>query len=126
MPAGQGVEERPEQWKVSPAVFGAVSLWAKPRNLALLAIAHIHLPGIPAELSWADRNLSVHVPGILAIVIGNGGADHHHSRWGWYVYNHNEYRKMTSSQLRDRLAIEPFGRLSTWRADANGVCEVEF
>lgn len=125
MPSGHGVEEGPELWRVSPAVFGAISLWAKPKHLALLAIAHIHLPGIPTALSWADRNLSVQVPGILAIVIGNGGADHDHSRWSWYVYDSNEYRKMTKSQLEDALAIKPFGELSTWRADASGVYEVE-
>lgn len=83
VPAGEGVEERPEQWRVSSAVFGAISLWAKPRQLVLLAIAHIHLPGVPAVLSWADRNFSVQVPGILAVVIGNGGADREHADWGW-------------------------------------------
>jgi hypothetical protein len=125
MPSGQGVEEHPEQWKVSPAVYGAISLWAKPKHLALLAIAHIHLPGVPVALSWADRNLSVQVPGILAIVIGNGGADRDHSQWSWNVYNRNEYRKMTPPQLGDRIDITPNGRLSTWRADASGVYEVE-
>jgi proteasome lid subunit RPN8/RPN11 len=125
LPSGQGVEELPEQWRVSPAVFGAISLWAKPKHLALLAIAHIHLPGIPTALSWADRNLSVQVPGILAIVIGNGGADRDHSHWSWYVYSGNEYRKMTIVQLKDRLSIRRIGGLSTWRADASGVYEVE-
>lgn len=123
VPAGEGVEERPEQWRVSSSVFGAISLWAKPRDLVLLAIAHIHLAGVPVVLSWADRNLSVQVPGILAIVIGNGGADREYADWGWYVYERTDYRKMTSAELEQRLDIQALGRFSTWRADARSVYE---
>lgn len=124
-PSGRGVKECPENWLVSPAVFGAVSLWAKPRNLVLLAIAHIHLPGVPVALSWADRKLSVQVPGILAMVIGNGGADRDYSEWAWYVYERCEYRRWTSSQLKSRLTIDALASLSCWRADETGVYEVE-
>ena len=75
LPQGEGVEEYSGEWRVAPAVFGIISRWAKPRGLSLLGIAHTHMRGVPARLSWTDRHQSVRVPGILAVVIGNGGED---------------------------------------------------
>src|ERR1041385_3570285 len=82
LPHGRGVTESPYQWKVEPEVFGAAISWAKPRALVLLAVVHTHVPGVPPELSWSDRFLSIQVPGILSVVIGNGGKDSDYADWG--------------------------------------------
>lgn len=121
LPAGPGVEERPYQWRVSPEVFGAVSRWAKPRGLTLLGIAHTHGRGVPARLSWADRYRSVQVPGILSVVIGNGGEDRDHLKWGWYVYENGDYVELMPTELARRLEIERGREVEIWRADALGV-----
>jgi len=126
MPSGEGVEEWAGQWRVSSSVFGVISRWARKRELTLLAIVHIHLPGVPPRLSWADRNLSVQVPGILSVVIGNGGADREHTQWGWYVYENGQYRRMALEELRGRLVLESLGQTSTWCADIHGVREATY
>jgi hypothetical protein len=121
LPQGKGVEESPGQWCVSPEVFGAISRWAKPRGLALLGIAHTHIRGVPARLSWADRHRSVRVPGILAIVIGNGGEDDDHHDWGWYVYEEDDYRELSRTELRRRIQGDGSAAVEVWRADSEGV-----
>ncbi len=121
LPAGPGVEESPGQWLVSPEVFGAVTRWAKPRGLTLLGIVHTHVLGVPPRLSWADRHLTVQVPGILAIVIGNGGEDSDYREWGWYVYEESGYRELVPSELAERLDIQPQRRGEVWHADAHGL-----
>lgn len=124
IPSGTGVEERPDQWRVSPEVFGAVTRWAKPQGLTLLAIAHTHVRGVPPRLSWADRHYSVQVPGMLAVVIGNGGEDRDYRDWGWYVYENGDYRNLLVPELAARLKIQPDGKVEIWRADAHGVWEL--
>jgi hypothetical protein len=121
LPQGKGVEESPGQWRVSPEVFGAITRWAKPRGLALLGIAHTHIRGGPARLSWADRYRSVRVPGILAVVIGNGGEDDDHFDWGWYVYEEDDYRELCGDELRRRVHGGGAATLEVWRADSAGV-----
>lgn len=123
LPAGKGVEERPDSWIVSPSVFGAISIWAKPRNLVLLGMAHIHLPGVPVHMSWADRNLCVQVPGFLSVVIGNGGKDSDYRKWGWYVYEPLDFRRMGLDEMGSRLGIGSEHQIAICRADAAGVYE---
>ncbi len=125
LPSGQGVEERSTHWRVAPEVFGTVTTWAKPRHLTLLAIAHTHMRGVPVRLSWADRYCSVQVPGVLAIVIGNGGADHDYREWGWFVYAQGEYRELLQHELAERLQIGNECDIDVWRADADGVWPIE-
>jgi hypothetical protein len=121
LPKGRGVEERPYHWRVSPEVFGAISRWAKPRELILLGIAHTHGEGVPALLSKQDRRQSLHVSGILAVVIGNGGLDCEHEKWGWYVYEGDDYRQILPPELFRRVQREVCGRAEVWRADGDGV-----
>lgn len=121
LPQGKGVDESPAQWRVSPEVFGAITRWATPRGLALLGIAHTHIRGVPARLSWADRHSSVRVPGILAIVIGNGGGDADHYDWGWYVYEEDDYRELSGTELGRRVREDDITRTEVWRADSEGV-----
>ncbi len=121
LPQGKGVEESPGQWRVSPEVFGAITRWAKPRGLALLGIAHTHICGVPPRLSWADRHRSVRVPGILAVVIGNGGEDEDHYDWGWYIYEEDDYRELSRVELRRRVQENGAGAVEVWRADSEGV-----
>ena len=121
LPQGKGVDENPGQWRVSPEVFGAISRWAKPRGLTLLGIAHTHIRGVPARLSWADRNRSVRVPGILAVVIGNGGDDDDRYDWGWYVYEDEDYRQLLRPELMRRVQGNSKEAVEVWRADSEGV-----
>jgi proteasome lid subunit RPN8/RPN11 len=124
LPQGEGVEESPGQWRVSPEVFGAISRWAKPRGLTLLGIAHTHVRGVPPRLSWADRHRSVRVPGILAVVIGRGGEDVNHRDWGWYVFETGDYREIAVTELEERVTIAAGNSVNVWRADAKGVWEL--
>lgn len=121
LPHGIGVEERSGRWAVSPEVFGAITRWAKPRNVCLLAVAHTHVRGVPPVLSWTDRNLGVRIPGMLAVVIGNGGDDVDHLKWGWYVFENTEYRKLEHNEITERIKVEPNGEFEAWSANANGV-----
>jgi len=122
LPSGPGVEEHPYQWRVSPEVFGEVARWAKPRGLTLIAVAHTHIRGVPVDLSWADRTRSVQVPGMLAVVIGNGGHDAVFTDWGWFIYEKNDYREISRSELVNRVRVitdEPHAEI--FRADSTGV-----
>src|SRR6266850_5094262 len=85
-PSGTGVEECPGHWRISPEVFGTVTRWAAPRDLCLLGVAHIHLRGVPARLSRTDRNCGVQIPGILEVIIGDGGDQLDYRKWSWYVF----------------------------------------
>jgi len=123
-PAGKGVEEAPGFWRVSPEVFGAISRWASPLGLTLLGIAHIHGHGVPAHLSWADRNRSVRVPGILAIVIGNGGEDEDYRDWGWYVCAGEDFQRLGEAELTRRVELPIGESVGVWRADEAGVWQL--
>jgi hypothetical protein len=125
LPQGDGVEESPGQWRVSPEVFGAISHWAKPRGLTLLGIAHTHIRGVPPRLSWSDRNRSVRVPGILAVVIGCGGEDANYRDWGWYVFDKGDYRDLALPELEERVEVLAENRVDVCRADAAGVWELK-
>jgi hypothetical protein len=121
LPRGKGVDESPAQWRVSPEVFGAISRWARPGGLTLLGIAHTHVRGVPARLSWADRHRSVRVPGILAVVIGNAGQDDDHYGWGWYVYEDDDYRELLRPELMRRVQGSSRETVEVWCADSEGV-----
>ncbi len=123
-PQGKGVEEAPGFWRVSPEVFGVISRWARPLGLTLLGIAHTHGRGIPARLSWADRNRSVRVPDILALVIGNGGEDHDYREWGWYVYENEDFRELDEGELIKRVELRVGETVGVWRADSAGVWQL--
>ena len=61
---------------------------------------HTHLRGVPPRLSRADREYSVQVPGMLAVVIGEGGHERDHRNWGWYLYDNNDYRQILTQEVR--------------------------
>jgi len=123
VPSGPGVEERPGRWRVSPEVFGAISRWALPRRNKKLGVVHTHPEGIPPRLSLPDRTESVQVPGILAVVIGNGGADRIHTDWGWYVYEKTDYGQIARHEISTRVEVIPDGEFEVCSADATGVRE---
>lgn len=120
-PKGLGVGEHPGQWQVSPEVFGIVSRWAKKRGESLLGVAHIHGPGVPPRLSRPDRRQSVQAPGVLSVVIGNGGAEEDLREWGWYVYETEDYRRIGRQEFERRIRVHEQGVVSTWRVDLHGV-----
>lgn len=104
-PTANGVKATAGQWKVSPELFGVVTRWAKPQGLSLLAVVHTHLHGVPPRLSRADREYSVQVPDMLAVVIGEGGHEPDYRNWGWYLYDKNAYRQLPTQQLTQLLEI---------------------
>lgn len=121
LPHGTGVEESDGRWVVAAEVFGAITRWAKPRELCLLGVAHCHVRGVPPKLSWTDRNLGVRVPGLIAAVIGNAGEDTDYRRWGWYVFE-NDYRRLERREIMNRISIDLNGiSPEVWTADSTGV-----
>lgn len=121
LPSGDGVEEKREYWRVSPEVLGRITEWAVERNVCLLAIAHTHMPGVPISLSCADRNRMVRVPGMLAVVIGNGGADRDYRSWAWYNYEREEYHRLRINDLSEKIRIQFDSNVDLYNADAHGV-----
>jgi hypothetical protein len=122
-PEGLGVDEHPGEWRVSPEVFGIISRWVKERGQSLLGIAHIHGPGVPPRLSRLDRKQSVQAPGVLSVVIGNGGTDEDLHAWGWYVCESGDYRRMGAREIAGRLRLDHELAITTWTVDLNGVRE---
>jgi proteasome lid subunit RPN8/RPN11 len=122
-PTGKGVEANASKWKVSPEVFGVVTRWAKPNGLCLLGVVHTHLHGVPARLSRADREYSVQVPGMLAVVIGEGGHERDHLNWGWYLYQGNEYRQLPSREVTQLLEMTS-DSVGLWHANADTIWNV--
>jgi hypothetical protein len=104
-PTGTGVKASAGQWKVSPELFGVVTRWAKPQGLSLLGVVHTHLRGVPSRLSRADREYSVQVPDMLAVVIGESGHEPDYRKWGWYLYDKNAYRHLPTQELTQLLEI---------------------
>ena len=118
---GVGVEQSAGCWKVRPEVFGAVTRWAKPKGLSLLAVIHTHIRGVPPRLSLADREYSVQVPGMLAVVIGESGAEADYRRWGWYVHENDRYICLNRNVLAARLILEDDYPFDLREADAESV-----
>lgn len=123
LPHGEGVEERPHLWRVGADVYGAITRWASASGATLLAIAHTHV-GPSTALSRADQIRSVLVPGILALVLGRGGADHEPAGWGWYLCDGRRYRPIGASERRRRIEVVD-GPVEVWEADRHGVRQLE-
>jgi hypothetical protein len=121
LPRGEGVEESSGCWRVSPEVFGAITTWAVPRRRCLLVIAHTHMRGMGISLSWTDRNRSVRVPGMIAVVIGDGGQEDDHRKWGWHVHEDGQYRQLLEPELSVRIRVQYDARIDLWHADVRGV-----
>jgi hypothetical protein len=58
---------------------------------------------------------------MLAVVIGNGGDDSDHVKWGWYVFEDGDYRQLSQHEIGKRIRIDAVREFETWSADANGV-----
>jgi proteasome lid subunit RPN8/RPN11 len=120
-PHGDGVVAGPGSWRIEPEVVGAMTTWARPRGLVMVAMVHTH-GGSFTGLSWADRNLTVQVPDILSIVIGHDGAEENHERWGWHVYQDGNYRQLVSHERVSRVAITT-ERIDFVAIDRDGVID---
>jgi hypothetical protein len=116
---GAGVTEAVGRWIVSPEAYGVVGRLAREHELTLLGSAHTHGVGVPVALSRTDREHGTRVPEILALVIGNNGADRNPARWSWNTFENHDFRAMDREELHRRLQItdEPVRR---WRANATG------
>ena len=117
-PHGSGVEERAGYWQVSPEVFGTVTRWAATRSLCLLGVVHVHLPGVPIKPSPTDRDCGIRIPGILEVIIGNGGADSHYKHWGWHIFEDIDFRLKTTRELGRRLRIQQSAAFEACVVDA--------
>jgi hypothetical protein len=124
IPSGPGVDECEGYWRVTPEVFGTVASWAAPRGLSLLGVCHTHGVGIPAKLSRQDRTHSIKAPGVLAIVIGSGGDEPDHAKWGWYVWEHGDYRELPDHERSRRIEIGGNDGVAVARADTTAVTEL--
>lgn len=122
-PRGKGVCQSASRWKVAPEVFGSVTRWAKARSLSLLGVIHSHLPGVPPRFSRADREYSVQVPGVLGVVIGEGGAEKEYWRWGWYLFDRGNYKGLTAQELKERFLINVGSSFEVAEVDADSVRE---
>ncbi len=121
MPRGVGVDEQAGGWRVSPEVFGTIGSWATTRGISLLAVCHTHGGPSPAQLSRRDRTHSVKAPGILSVVIGRDGDEPNPGQWGWYVWEHGDYRMLGTEELSHRLHIRAPLAATVWTADVTGV-----
>jgi proteasome lid subunit RPN8/RPN11 len=119
---GVGVEEGQGHFEAAPEVLGTVTRWAKPQGLTLLAICHVHPPGVPGRLSRWDRRHGFAVSEFLSIVAGDGGVDEP-SRWGWYVFDRQaaDYRLISERERADRLRVDPSMAGDLFVADARVV-----
>lgn len=124
VPSGPGVETTPWMWRVSPEVFGTLTRWAIPLQLTLLGVVHTHLKGTPPRLSLADRTESVQVPGILAVVIGNGGMDRDYRTWGWYTYDKVDFREFSRNELLNRVRVLPQAEREVWAVNSSSVWKI--
>lgn len=120
IPAGEGVVEAPDFWRVIPEVYGAISAWTSARDWSLLAVCHIHGHGVSARLSGQDRNHLVRAPGVLAVVIGSAGQSRDLDEWGWYEFVAGEYEELDAPQRRRRIQLTAAGDVEVWMADRHG------
>ncbi|MEK6274329.1 MAG: hypothetical protein AABM30_03235 [Actinomycetota bacterium] len=104
-PIGEGVEETPFYWSVSPEVYAAVAAWANLRRLTLLAVAHIHLSAAQPRMSPTDRTQGLKVPDALAIILPRGGREPAVDAWGWFVYEDSDYRELESRERAGRVEL---------------------
>lgn len=109
-PHGAGVEDHAGYWRVSPEVFGTTTRWAVTRGICLLGMVHTHLPGVPLKLSHTDRRCGVHAPGILEVIIGNGGNAADHRQWAWHVFENAEYHSIRGRELMHRIIVNKTDR----------------
>lgn len=104
-PVGAGVTELPWQWSVTPELYAAVSAWAKPRGLTLLAAVHTHLSSHTPRMSHTDRTQGLKVPDALAVIVRAGGEEVDPLRWGWFVYSDGDYRTLDHGELGARVTL---------------------
>lgn len=116
---GRGIVESPGLWHVSSEVYGVISRLAREHGLTLLGTAHTHGRGVGVGLSLTDRRDGVRVPGLLAVVIGNGGADRDPLDWSFNVFEARDFRRFDLPELRARVAMDE-GQIDLWRANADG------
>lgn len=118
-PHGDGVTEARGWWSVSPEVYGAIARVSRAHQLTLLGSAHTHARGVRVALSTTDRRHGTRAPGVLAIVIGNGGTDTNPARWSWNVFDDGDWRELDHVERRDRVSITD-APIRLWRADRHG------
>jgi len=116
-PIGEGVEETSCFWSISPEAYAAVSAWARPRRLTLLAVAHIHLGAGRARMSETDRKQGLKVTDALSIIVPRGGLESDPSAWGWFVFDEGDYRELEELEQVRRIELTSTGEVEFARID---------
>ena len=62
---------------------------------------------------------------MLAIVIGNGGEDSDHLKWGWYVFEEVDYRQLSQCEIGERIRSGGKRKFEVWIANGSGVKVLE-
>lgn len=104
-PVGDGVEETPFYWSVTPEVYAAVTALAKPQGLTLLAVVHTHLSAHTPEMTLTDRREGLKTPDALALIVPGGGDERDTARWGWFVYESGDYRPLAEDERAARIEL---------------------
>lgn len=116
---GPGVVEAVGRWVVSPEAYGVVGRLARKHELTLIGSAHTHGVEIPVRLSSTDRAHGTRVPDILAVVIGNDGAERNPERWSWNAFTDGDFLELLDQERHERIKITD-GNVVGWRASAAG------
>jgi hypothetical protein len=114
-----GVVEAVGRWVVSPEAYGVVGRLAREHELTLLGSAHTHGVEVPVKLSATDRKHGTRVPDILAVVIGNYGADRNPTRWSWNTFKDGDFSELRGRDRSKRIKITA-GSVALWQANATG------
>ncbi len=120
LPRGPGVVERPGIWQMSTGVYAQVGVWAATQSVVLLALVHSHRSTRANYLSELDKFASVHVPDFLSIVVGGFGADLRPKDWGFHVFEHDRFKRLSQVAVANRISIQD-GSVRSVECDERGV-----
>lgn len=104
VPKGPGVFKHPLQIRISDAVVAALFDVLDPPRLVLLAQVHTHLE--EAFHSAVDDHFSFDTPGLLSVVVPNGGAgtSSDWERWSFYEsLGRGDFTAISPTDLSNRL-----------------------
>jgi hypothetical protein len=72
-------------------------------------------------MSATDQAHLVHAPGILAVIVGDGGFEHNPSNWGWHVFEVSSYRELSEREREERVLVAKAGTCVVVRASLDGL-----
>lgn len=107
---GSSVIKRPDQLRIAPWLFNAVTDLALERGVSLLGQIHSHGEGYSTDLSPTDRTYGIAVPYYLSVV-APGFGEHAETRLvdcGVHVFEPGiGYRRLPPNQIAQRVRVSP-------------------